>query len=350
MPYRNALMKLLTCLAAATLALTSSLALADAAFLARPDVQRYIDEQVASGQFDRPELEAVFANVETKPNILQILDRPATSRPWYQFRPAFFNDRLIDGGVAFWKDNAATLERAEATFGVAPEVVVAIIGIETGYGRSTGSFRVVDALSTIGFDYPRRAEYFRGELTEFLRLAKEEGKNPLLLKGSYAGAMGWPQFMPSSYRKWAVDFDGDGHRDIWGSVPDVIGSVAHYFQLHGWRHGDDVILPASVQPGAQVDQLVADKFNLHYTVGELKQMGVQPEAPVGDQVPAVLVPLETAPGVTEYWLGLNNFYVITRYNKSTLYAKAAQEVAAAIRERYLAQQFLSQQPVSTPAP
>ena len=350
MPYRNALMKLLTCLAAATLALTSSLALADAAFLARPDVQRYIDEQVASGQFDRPELEAVFANVETKPNILQILDRPATSRPWYQFRPAFFNDRLIDGGVAFWKDNAATLARAEATFGVAPEVVVAIIGIETGYGRSTGSFRVVDALSTIGFDYPRRAEYFRGELTEFLRLAKEEGKNPLLLKGSYAGAMGWPQFMPSSYRKWAVDFDGDGHRDIWGSVPDVIGSVAHYFQLHGWRHGDDVILPASVQPGAQVDLLVADKFNLHYTVGELKQMGVQPEAPVGDQVPAVLVPLETAPGVTEYWLGLNNFYVITRYNKSTLYAKAAQEVAAAIRERYLAQQFLSQQPVSTPAP
>ncbi|WP_024303301.1 lytic murein transglycosylase B [Pseudogulbenkiania sp. MAI-1] len=341
-------MKFLTRLTGAALALGSSLALADAAFLARPDVQRYIDEKVAGGQFNRPELEAVFANVETKPNILQILDRPSTSRPWYQFRPAFFNDRLIDGGAAFWKENADTLARAEATYGVAPEMIVAIIGIETGYGRNTGSFRVVDALSTIGFDYPRRAEYFRGELTEFLQLAKEEGKNPLLLKGSYAGAMGWPQFMPSSYRKWAVDFDGDGHRDIWGSVPDVIGSVAHYFQLHGWRHGDDVILPASLQPGVQVDQLVADKFNLHYTVGDLKKMGVQPDAPVGDQVPAVLVPLESSPGVTEYWLGLNNFYVITRYNKSTLYAKAAQEVAGAIRERYFAQQFVAQQPAATP--
>ncbi|MCD5363269.1 lytic murein transglycosylase B [Chromobacterium aquaticum] len=335
-------MRLLCKLAPLAALFSFQLAQADAAFLARPDVQRYIDEQVASGQFNRPELEAVFANVELKPNIIKILDKPSTSRPWYQFRKSTVGEQTIADGVAFWRANAAALTRAEQQYGVAPEVIVAILGVESHYGRNTGSFRLVDALSTIGFDYPRRAEFFRKELTEFLLLAKEEGKDPLTLKGSYAGAMGWPQFMPSSFRKWAVDFDGSGHRDIWSDSDDVVGSVANYFQRHGWRHGADVILPASVQPGPQIDQLVADKFNLHYTVGELKKMGVTPQAPVADDVPAVLVPLETAPGVTEYWLGLNNFFVITRYNRSTLYAKAVQEIADQLRLRYLAGQAAAQ--------
>ncbi|HJV07489.1 MAG TPA: lytic murein transglycosylase B [Chromobacteriaceae bacterium] len=328
--------------------LTSALVRADAELLARPDVQRYIDEQVASGQFNRAELEVVFANVTPKPSILNVLDRPSTSRPWYQFRGNFYNERLIRNGVAFWQAHHETLQRAEATYGVAPEMVVAILGIETNYGRNTGSFRLADALTTIAFDYPRRAEYFRGELTEFLKLAKEEGINPLQLKGSYAGAMGWPQFMPSSYRKWAVDFDGDGHRDIWNNPADAIGSVAHYFQLHGWRHGDDVLVPAAVMPGPQIDQLVSDKFNLHYTVGELRQRGVMPQSPLADDVQAVLVPLETQPGVTEYWLGLNNFYVITRYNKSTLYAKVADELAREIRLRYLSAQAVASQSAVAP--
>lgn len=323
--------------ALAAAAFVSLPAWADAAFLARPDVQRYIDEQVASGQFNRPELEAVFAHVEIKPNILRILDRPSTSRPWYQFRASTVNDRLIADGVAFWQANADALARAERQYGVAPELIVAILGVETHYGRNTGSFRLVDSLSTIGFDYPRRAQYFRGELTQFLLLAKEEGKDPLTLKGSYAGAMGLPQFMPSSYRKWAVDFDGNGHRDIWNNPHDAIGSVANYFQLHGWRHGDDVVVPASVVAGPQIDQLLADKFKLHYTVGELRQMGVAPQAPLADDVPAVLFSLESAPGVTEYWLGLNNFYAITRYNRSALYAKAVQEIADQLRSRYYAQ-------------
>lgn len=328
--------------------LTSALVRADAELLARPDVQRYIDEQVASGQFNRAELEVVFANVTPKPAILNVLDRPSTSRPWYQFRGNFYNERLIRNGVAFWQAHHETLQRAEDTYGVAPEMVVAILGIETNYGRNTGSFRLADALTTIAFDYPRRAEYFRGELTEFLKLAKEEGINPLQLKGSYAGAMGWPQFMPSSYRKWAVDFDGDGHRDIWNNPADAIGSVAHYFQLHGWRHGDDVLVPAAVMPGPQIDQLVSDKFNLHYTVGELRQRGVMPQSPLADDVQAVLVPLETQPGVTEYWLGLNNFYVITRYNKSTLYAKVADELAREIRLRYLSAQAVASQSAVAP--
>lgn len=343
-------MKRLLMAAALAGGVMSSLAQADAAFLARPDVQRYIDEQVASGVFNRPELEAVFANVEIKPNIIAILDKPSTSRPWYQFRSSFYNERLLKSGVAFWQQHAAALQRAEQVYGVPPEMVVAILGIETNYGRNTGSFRLADALSTIAFNYPRRAEYFRGELTEFLKLAKEEGIDPLSLKGSYAGAMGLPQFMPSSFRKWAVDFDGSGHRDIWNNVDDAIGSVAHYFQLQGWRHGDDIIIPAAVQPGVDVSGLVADKFNLHLTVGELKARGVLPQAQVADQVPAVLVPLETAPGVTEYWLGLNNFYVITRYNKSTLYAKVAQELAAELRLRYLnAQALQPAQPAAAPA-
>ncbi|OHX19817.1 lytic murein transglycosylase B [Chromobacterium sphagni] len=317
-------------------ALAAAPAWADAAFLARPDVQRYIDEQVAGGQFNRPELEAVFANVEPKPNIIRILDKPSTSRPWYQFRASTVNDRLIVDGVAFWQANADTLARAERQYQVAPEVIVAILGVESHYGRNTGTFRLADSLSTIGFDYPRRADFFRKELTQFLLLAKEEGKDPLTLKGSYAGAMGWPQFMPSSYRKWAVDFDGNGHRDIWNNPHDAIGSVANYFQLHGWRHGDDVVVPASVVPGPQVDKLLADKFNLHYTVGDLRRMGIAPQAPLADDVPAVLFSLETAPGVTEYWLGLNNFYAITRYNRSALYAKAVQEIADQVRQRYYA--------------
>jgi membrane-bound lytic murein transglycosylase B len=316
--------------------LLPGVACADAAFLARPDVQRYIDEQVASGRFNRPELEAVFANVELKPNILATMDRPSTSRPWYQFQASHVTPARINAGVAFWRANAGLLNRVENTYGVPASMVVAILGIETNYGQAAGTFRVVDALATLGFDYPRRAQYFRGELTELLQLSKEEHKNPLSFKGSFAGAMGWPQFMPSSFRKWAVDFDGDGQRDIWSDTADAAGSIAHYFQLHGWRPGDDILVPAEIVPGPEIDKLIADKFHLHYTVGELKAMGVAPQALVSDDVKAVLVPLEVAPGVTQYWLGLNNFYVITRYNKSTLYAKAAQELAQAIKERYLA--------------
>lgn len=308
----------------------------DAALLGRADVQRYIEEQAASGRFERPELEALFANIELKPNIMAIMDKPATARPWYQFRANNVNERTINDGVAFWRAHADTLQQVETAYGVPAPVVVAILGIETHFGRVTGSFRVADVLATLGFDYPRRAPYFRDELTQLLLLAKEEHMNPLLLKGSYAGAMGWPQFMPSSFRKWAVDFDGSGHRDIWSNAADAAGSVANYFQQHGWIAGDDILVPAEVIPGPEIDKLIADKFNLHYTVGELKKLGVQPQAPVDDGVKAVLVPLEVSPGVTQYWLGLNNFYVITRYNKSTLYAKAADELAQAIKERYYA--------------
>lgn len=318
---------------------------ADASFLARADVQRYIDEQVAAGTLTRPEMEAVFANVELKPGIISIMDKPSTARPWYQFRGNFYNERLIKEGVAFWQANEDTLRRAQEQFHVPPEMIVTIIGIETRYGGNTGSFRLADALSTLAFDYPRRAAFFRSELTELFLLAHSENINVLSLKGSYAGAMGLPQFMPSSFRKWAVDFDGDGHRDIWNNRVDAIGSVGNYFQLHGWQGGDDVIVPAEVVPGEALDKLLADKFNLHYSVAELRAMGVTPQAPVRDDARAVLFSLEVAPGETRYWLGLNNFYTITRYNKSTMYAMVAHELAQEIRNRYLAARFA---PTATP--
>lgn len=313
------------------------IALADAVFLSRPDVQRYINEQVSAGRFDRPRLEAVLADVEIKPSILEILDRPPTARPWYQFRNTMVTESLLNDGVLFWALHQQALERAFYTYGVPPEVIVAVLGIETRYGKNMGSFRVLDVLATLGFDYPRRAEFFRKELTEFLMLAREERVNPLTLKGSYAGAMGLPQFMPSSYRKWAVDFDHNGRRDIWKSVDDAIGSIAHYFQQHGWITGDDILVPAQVTVTPALEVLVADKFNLHYTIGDLKTMGVMPEASIDDAIKAVLVPLETKPDQKEYWLGLNNFYVITRYNKSTLYAKAVADSARELKLRFMAQ-------------
>lgn len=312
---------------------------AEAKFLARPDVQRYIDEQVKRGRFTRASLEAVLANVEVKPSILAILDRPPTGRPWYLFRSSIVTEAMLSEGVHFWKTHEQVLQRAARIYQVPPEIIVAILGIETRYGKNTGSFRVVDALATLGFDYPRRAQFFRHELTEFLTLAQEEDVSPLLLKGSYAGAMGLPQFMPTSYRRWAVDFDNNGRRDIWSSVDDAIGSVAYYLKQHGWIWGDDILVPANVKPGPSLDALVADKFNLHYTIAELKALGVEAEVPVPSKVKAVVVPLEIKPGQMEYWLGLNNFYVITRYNKSTLYAKAVAEMAQELKIRVISKTY-----------
>jgi len=324
-----------TVLAAAGLLLASVATHADVALLMRPDVQRYIDEQVASGELTRAELETVFANVEPKPNIIAIMDKPSTARPWYQFRPNFYSDKLMQEGVTFWQQNEATLQRAAETYRVAPEIIVAIIGIETRYGRNTGSFRLADALTTLAFDYPRRADFFRAELTEFFRLARSENVNALSLKGSYAGAMGLPQFMPTSYRKWAVDFDGDGHKDIWNNPVDAIGSVANYFREHGWLGGDDVVIPAELAPGTVPDELAADKFNLHYTVAELKARGVLPQAPVRDDALAALVELKNGDAAPSYLIGTQNFYTITRYNKSTLYAMVAHELSQEMRARFL---------------
>ncbi len=301
----------------------------------RPDVRAYVAELVASHGFAADELHELFARAERKQSILDAIARPVEhTLTWAEYRKIFLQEPRIDQGLQFWNDNRAALEQAQSRYGVPPEYVVAILGVETRYGRITGSFRVLDALTTLAFDYPPRAAFFRGELTQFLLLAREEGHDPLSLMGSYAGAMGYGQFIPSSFRSYAVDFDGDGQRDIWNSPSDAVGSIANYFERHGWRAGEDVALRVQVD-GGQAARLANESLEPTHTVGDLERLGVS----VGDaagalpaEAPAALFRMQGQNG-DEYWLGLNNFYVITRYNHSRLYALAVHELGQSIKHR-----------------
>lgn len=237
----------------------------------------------------------------------------------------FLTDARIARGVDFWRQHEAVLARAEQEYGVPAQVIVSIIGVETFFGRNTGSYRVIDALSTLGFDYPPRAEFFRKELREFLLLAREEQVDPLTLKGSYAGAMGLPQFMPSSFRAYAVDFDGDGHINIWTNADDAIGSVASYFKRHGWEAGQPVVSLAEVR-GDQVDEGLTTGIEPTKTVGELRALGWSSHDALRDDMPVTAFRLEGANG-PEYWMGLKNFYAITRYNRSVMYAMAVHQLS-----------------------
>jgi membrane-bound lytic murein transglycosylase B len=257
------------------------------------------------------------------------MSAPSTARPWHEFRSRYIDTARIAGGVKFWEQNAAALLRASRDYGVPEEIIVATIGIETLYGRDTGTVKVIDALATLAFEYPARAELFRGELEEYLLLARETGFDSLNVRGSYAGAMGIPQFLPSSYRKYAVDFDGDGKRDLWGDPADSIGSVANYYRTFGWLTGEPVTVP--VEAGeSMVDAVIAAGIKPHLKVAELRRRGVVPLAPVSDEAEAALFSVETGSGL-RYWLGLQNFYVITRYNRSVNYAMAVHELAREIR-------------------
>ena len=302
-------------------------------YLSRAEVDAYIEELIQQHDFSRPELEEVLAAAERRQDIIDLMRRPAERRlNWHEYRKIFLDEQRIAGGVEFWQQNQATLERAEKEYGVAPEVIVAIIGVETRYGRVTGRHRVVDALMTLAFDYPPRASFFRKELTQFLLLAREEGKNPTSLTGSYAGAMGFGQFIPSSYRNYAVDFDRDGVRDIWQNRTDAIGSVANYFSRHGWRGAAQVTLP--VQLKAETEQLLDianQSLKPTHSVAEMAEMGVivdglDPEA-------RVLLLRLLGGDKPEYWLGLDDFYVITRYNHSRLYAMAVYQLGQEIVKR-----------------
>lgn len=261
--------------------------------------------------------------------------RPAEAKPWHQYRPIFVTESRIRQGVEFWDKHAADLTRASDAYGVPPEIIVAILGVETRYGRYAGKHRVIDALATLAFDYPQRSAFFRKELLEYLLLTREEGMDPLALKGSYAGAMGKPQFISSSYRHYAVDFDGDGVRDLLNSTVDAIGSVANYFQRHQWRHGEPVVSRAQAQ-GEQYRQLVELGIKPHIEASRVTAYGVRVENDVPGLLGA-LIELETEQG-SELWFGYQNFYVITRYNHSPLYAMAVYQLGQAIRQQRQAQQ------------
>lgn len=297
----------------------------------RADVRAYVAELVAEHGFTAEELAELFSQAQRKQSILDAIARPAErTLKWHEYRDIFIEEPRITQGLEFWSNHQAVLEEAEARFGVAPEYVVAILGVETRYGRITGGFRVLDALTTLAFDYPPRADFFRRELTQFLLLAREEGHDPLSLTGSYAGAMGYGQFIPSSYRSYAVDFDGDGLRDIWGNPTDAVGSIANYFSVHGWHPGEDVVLRVRVD-GDRADGLANASLDLTHTVADLGRLGVD-VAGLPEDAPAALFRMESEDG-DEYWLGLNNFHVITRYNRSRLYALAVHQLGQTIKAR-----------------
>ncbi len=295
-----------------------------------PGAEAFVERISAEHGLDPDEIRAVLADARYQQSIIDAITRPAEARPWYQYRPIFLTDTRIAGGVEFWRANRELLEDIAEEFGIPVEIIVAIVGVETNYGTNTGSFRVIDALATLGFYFPRRAEFFASELGHFLSLAREEELPVREVRGSYAGAMGIGQFIPSSYRAYAVDFDGNGRRDLWRSLPDALGSVANYLAAHRWREGEPIVVAVSEQP----EDLDADfGMSLDHTLGELAEMGIRFEGDgLPDDMPATLVELETENG-HEYWIGLNNFYVITRYNRSPLYAMAVTQLAEAIKEQ-----------------
>ena len=294
-----------------------------------PQVAQLISEMTHEHGFAEEQLNAVFAEAERKQAILDAISRPAEKvKPWKDYRPIFITDARISKGVKFWQQNAEALARAEREYGVPAQTIVAIIGVETFYGGNTGSWRVIDALSTLCFDYPPRSPFFCQQLKEFLLLARQEQVDPLSVKGSYAGAMGLPQFMPSSFRAYAVDFDNDGHIDIWNNPTDAIGSVANYFKQHGWTQGGDVVSRASVQ-GDKADQGLTVGIEPQLTAAQLHELGWNSSLQLDDALKVTAFRFDGADG-EEYWLGLPNFYTITRYNRSPMYAMAVYQLSQAL--------------------
>lgn len=309
-------------------------------YAGRADVQAFIEEMVSEQNYNRAALVRAFAAARFQPRIIEAMQRPLLAPPkWYEYAPPLVSRARVDGGLAYWDAHAADLARAEERFGVPPEIIVAIIGIETTYGRNTGNHRAIDALATLAFDYPRRAAFFRGELKQFLLLAREQNVDPTVPKGSFAGALGVPQFMPGSYREFAIDFDGDGHVDLWTSPADIVGSVGSYLARHDWQRGQPVLLPAAIAE----DNLPAVQRRLDGGISERRSAeawSVDGVAASGapwnlapDPVALLMLEERDADGVegASYWIACHNFYVLTRYNRSRLYATAVHELATLIR-------------------
>lgn len=294
--------------------------------------QPFIQEMAKEG-FDVAYLESLLNKAERKDSILKAISRPAEKRlNWGEYRNIFIQPKRIKRGVAFWREHASALKQAEKEYGVPAEFIVAIIGVETHYGRIMGKYRVLDALATLGFDYPKRSTFFRGQLKEYLLMVREEQIDPLSLTGSYAGAMGYGQFIPSSFRNYAVDFDGDGKRNIWTNPTDAIGSVANYFAKHGWVKGGSVVSPVVMNKqadGAWINSALKPSI----TIEQWAQRGVSAPKGVSLAQKATLMKLESA-GQYRYLLGLQNFYVITRYNHSRLYAMAVYELSQAVKREH----------------
>jgi membrane-bound lytic murein transglycosylase B len=321
--------------ALAALTVTEALAQppAPASYADRPEVRAFVREMAQRHNFNEKRLLRVFRQLRREEAVLQAIEAPIPekARSWKGYRDLFVTERRIDAGIAFWQRHLEALDRARRYYGVPEEYIVAIIGVETYFGRNTGGWRVVDALATLAFDYPPREDFFRGELESYLLYARKLRLDVLSVKGSYAGAIGIPQFMPSSYLKYAVDFDGDGVADLRNSAVDAIGSVANFLREHGWAAGEAVQLGARVD-GDAYRAYANDGFQPRYALAELEKAGIVPTdaAPAGDML-ATLVQLETPDEPDEFRIGLHNFYVLTRYNRSAFYASAVADLAKALR-------------------
>ncbi|MEX2523518.1 MAG: lytic murein transglycosylase B [Gammaproteobacteria bacterium] len=305
---------------------------ASANILERDDVQVFINNMASQHSFDSNQLEEVFRNVRISDSVLEAISRPAEALPWYKYRPIFIRADRIRLGAEFMEEYGGLLARAEKEYGVPEEIITAVIGVETRYGGHKGGYKVIDSLATLAFFYPKRSDFFRRELEQFLLMTREQKMDPHEVMGSYAGAMGIPQFISSSYRNYAVDFDDDGKIDIWSNPVDAIGSVANYFRIHGWKKGKQVIVPASVK-GEQYEQVLSNGLKPHIRAGELPDHGVYARSPLKADEQVKLLEFELSDG-KEYWLGLHNFYVITRYNHSALYAMAVYQLSQEIKKHY----------------
>lgn len=304
-----------------------------------PGIPDFINEMVTKHQFKREELVQVFDEAQYRQDIIDAMNNPATVKPWLDYRANFVNQKRIDGGMKFWLKYADTLARAEKQYGVPQEIIIAIIGVETLYGRNAGKYRTLDALTTLTFDYPRRVDFFRSELEQYLLLAREQNFNILDIRASYAGALGIPQFMPSSYRKVAVDFNDDGRIDLLNEPEDAIGSVANYMRQYGWKPGEPIAIKASANNQQRPNDVGAAR-----SLAAWGDLGVTPSSEIGNGMYAYLLDF-TVPGGKEYWFGFNNFAVITTYNNSIYYAMSVFQLAAELRKNARYYGFIRRAPL-----
>ena len=309
-------------------------------FLDQPKTKNFINNMVKNHTFSEKELNALFSLIEYKQSIIDAMSKPAEkTKTWGEYRPLFIHEKNINNGIQFWRQYSATLAKAEKNYGVPAEIIVAIIGVETRYGQNKGSYRVLDALATLAFYFPAREVFFTKELENFLLLKKEQDWDALSIKGSYAGAMGYGQFMPSSHRKWAVDFNNDHKTDIINDPNDAIGSVANYFKDHGWQTGKPISIRAQKRPNADqalLNTVLNQSLKPQYSVKQLREYGIYPVQSIKEEVLASPFSFEHTLG-TDYALGLNNFFVITEYNHSKLYAMAVYQLSEAIKAKKAAQ-------------
>jgi len=297
-----------------------------------PALRLFMDEMASKYEFDQDELASWFAEVRIREDILEAIRRPREGLPWHEYRKQFVNEERAAKGLAFWKKNADTLFRAQGEIGVPAEIIVAIIGVETRYGTQNGRYRVLEALATLALAYPERADFFRNELAEFLLLARELDVHPLSVKGSYAGAIGAPQFIPSSYRRYAIDFSGDRQRDLLGNMEDAIGSVANFLKRHGWRRDEPIVGEVNLE-GSMYSWLENNGMEPRISLRHLARYGIRPVLDTDARELASLITLEGETGPI-HRLGYNNFYVITRYNRSKNYSMAVVELARELHRRY----------------